>query len=240
MNKSITQKDIDKVVIIQKGKAVCHSDKLAKMLDKRHKDVLQMIRKKLGNLADDNNVRQNKYFIESSYVDSRGKDYLRYDLTFEGFNLIALSLRGKKADEYKMWFIDSFVKMLNTIAEHKLTAKINNDNPIWLQIRNDSKESRNKLTQSIQDYELPQRIEEGKGEYNFVSTRIMNYTQLIYKKLGIELPKGANPRDTLEPKIIIRLDIMEDNVANKIKGFTSKGMHYKDVYKTIKEELSHD
>ncbi len=235
MPKSITQKDIDKVVIIQDGKAVCHSDKLAKMFGKRHKDILQMIRKKLGNPEDDNNVRQNKYFIESSYVDSRGRDYLRYDLTFEGFNLIALSLRGEKADEYKMWFIDSFVKMLNTIVEHKLISKINNDNPIWLQIRNDSKESRNKLTKAIQDYELPQRIAEGKGEYNFVSTRIMNYTQLIYKSLKITLPKGASPRDTLTPNMIIRLDIMEDKIADMIINFDG---HYKDCYQEIKRSIS--
>jgi len=235
MDGIIAQSDVEKVVIIQNGKAVCHSDKLAKMFGKRHKDILQMIRKKSKDLADDSNVHQKKYFIESSYMDSRGKTYPRFDLTFEGFNLIALSLKGKTADTFKMWFIDSFVKMLNTIVEHKMTAKINNDNPIWLQIRNDSKESRHKLTEAIQEVELPQRVLEGKGTYNFVSTRIMNYTQLIYRVLDINLPKGAAPRDTLTPNMLIRLAIMEDKVAAMIINYDG---HYKDCYKYVKEELS--
>lgn len=64
-----------------------------------------------------------------------------------------------------------------------------------------------------------------------------HYTTLIYAKLGIDLPKGANPRDVLDKRMLVRLEDMEDKIADLIEKYSKEGTYYKDVYKRIKEEV---
>jgi len=88
-----------------------------------------------------------------------------------------------------------------------------------------------KLKQSIRDTITVPRIREGltnDGKYYY------HYTSLIYSVLGIDLPKGTNPRDVLDKRMLIRLEDMEDRVADMILACD---LYYKDCYKQIKQEL---
>ncbi len=89
-----------------------------------------------------------------------------------------------------------------------------------------------KLKQAIRATITVPRMREGltnDGKYYY------HYTSLIYSVLGIDLPKGTNPRDVLDKRMLVRLEDMEDSVADMI---TSCDMHYKECYIIIKNKLT--
>ena len=63
-----------------------------------------------------------------------------------------------------------------------------------------------------------------------------HYTTLIYFVLNVDVPTGINPRDVLNKRELVRLEDMEDKVADMIMDY-SKDTYYKYVYKKIKKEL---
>lgn len=236
MKPSVTKTDVQKAVKISRTQPTVSSTDVAKLFGKQHKNVLRDIENMQISLLKIE-PSDSKYFKDTSYINSRNKTYKRFDLTREGFDLIVLGFTGDKALQYKVWFIDEFHKKTKTIASHKAIASSNQDNTMWLKLREESKEARLKLTDAIKEYELPQRIEEGKAHEKFLTTRIINYTQLIYKKLGIVLPAGTNPRDVLSPRELIKLEDAEVYVSAQIKALTEDGTHYKQAYQEIKKEL---
>lgn len=234
----VKKADIEKSVKVSKSGAFVQSNKIAKIFGKRHDNVLRMIENitiSLLKIEESNH----KYFKDTSYINSRGKEYKRYDLTRAGFDLLVLSFTGDKAFQYKVWFIDEFHRKSNVISEQQSLAHSNKESDMWLELRNETKTARIALTDAIQKYELPQRISEGKAHENFVSTRIMNYTQMIYKVLDVTLPSGSNPRDILSPRMLIKLEDAEYKVASQIKELIEvKNCHYKQTYQLIKKSMS--
>lgn len=237
MKLEILKADIHKAVTVSKSEPFVSSTFIAKVFEKNHDNVLRDINNmKISLLKIEES--DSKYFKDSSYINSRGKEYKRYDLTRKGFDLIALSFTGDKALRYKVWFIDVFHKKEAYIQKQKMLVHEHKESDMWLSIRNETKLARTALTEAIQRYELPQRIQEGKAFDNFVTNRITNYTQLIYKALDISFPSGVNSRDALEPRTLFKLEDLEYSVANKIKELiVEKNCHYKQVYKLIKKSL---
>ncbi len=234
MTESITQIDVEKSVKVSPRGALVRSDNLAKIFNRTHKQVLALIRTNIEFFRE-NNLSPKTYFFEEVGTTVKGNEFTRYQLTRKGFDLIALSLKGKEAKLYKIWYIDSFHKKQEVIEEHKLTAKVNMSDDLWMQFRKEGIEFRNKLTKAIDEKivkyrnEVEFKMNDGKYYYH--------YTSLIYSILGIDLPKGTNPRDVLDKRMLVRLEDMEDKVAGMVMSIDG---HYKDVYKTIKEELTND
>jgi len=233
MNKIITQKDIAKSVVIKNGKESVRSDNLAKIFERTHKQVLALIRENLA-FFKENNLSLKDFFIEEEAT-TKNQTYIRYYLTKKGFGLVALSLRGKQAKLYKLYYIDEFHKRGETIRKDKELAKKHALDEHWVIFREEEKVFRNKLTDIIRDTvakyreEVEYKMNDGKYYYH--------YTSLIYSILGIDLPKGTNPRDVLDKRMLVRLEDMEDRVADMIKEKAESGTHYKEVYKQIKAEL---
>jgi len=232
MGKSITQVDIEKSVKISQRGALVRSDVLAKMFGRTHKQVLATIRAK-NKFLEENSISLGKYFIEEIGTKPQGGSFTRYQLTRRGFDLVALSLKGKQADIYKLWYIEGYHNKQDVIDEHKLVAKTNTLDEAWKQFRQEGIEFRNKLTKAIHDTvevyrnDVEKKMNDGKYYYH--------YTSLIYSVLGIDLPKGTNPRDVLDKRMLVRLEDMEDTVADMI---VDSNEYYKDTYKTIKQILT--
>lgn len=236
MTSIITKDSIEKTIVIKNGKEMVRSDKLALMFEKQHKHILEIIKKKSSLFqVESSTLKFSEYFIEDKALTSKGKEYIRYFLTRKGFDFIALSLVGERADLYKLWYIDAFHDKQRVIEEHRLTAKLNKQDDLWLQFREEGKVFRNKLTKVIHDTIITYReLNENKmndGKYYY------HYTSLIYSVLKIDLPKGENPRDVLDKRMLVRLEDMEDKVADMILEFSKQGIYYKDVYKKAKEIL---
>lgn len=237
MCKEIRKTDISKAVNVSKNDVFVSSDFIAEAFDKRHSDVVSKIREEIKFLTTENFVVKT-YFHDASYINSRGQKYPRFDLTRKGFDAVVLGMTGSKAKKYKYWFIDEFHNKSKILAEQKAIVKMHQENDMWLAIRDEAKDARTALTDAIKQYELPQRVKEGKNTERFVATRIMNYTSMVYKALKIEWQDGVSLRDVLGPRELLNLEDTEYKVAKMIQELTElQGCHYKQTYQLIKKSL---
>lgn len=239
MTVEISKTDVIKAVKISNTEPFVSSDFIAKVFKKRHTHILDKIKSMKSDLSAEFSAHQIKeYFYDCSYIDKGGREQKRYNLTRKGFDIVILSLTGKEALKYKIWFIDEFHKKSTILFKQQAVAITNQENDMWTAIRDETKDARTALTDAISKYELPQRIAEKKSTEKFVATRIMNYTTMIYKILNIELSKGINPRDILKPRELFKLEDTEYKVAEMIQELTVvQKCHYKQTYQLIKKSL---
>lgn len=96
----------------RKGQALCSSRQIADSFKKRHADILRTIYDKIESSIGDDLATQfcTANFIESKYKD-RGKSYPEFLMTRSGFSYIAMGLTGKKADRFKIIYINRFEQM---------------------------------------------------------------------------------------------------------------------------------
>jgi len=92
----------------------CTSLDVAKVFGKRHDDVLKAIRNILNDLREIGTSQDLRNFAESFQYRKiegfRGRErkYPYYNLTRDGFSLLAMSFTGKKALEFKLAFLRAF------------------------------------------------------------------------------------------------------------------------------------
>jgi len=179
-----------------------------------------------------------KYFTNSSYINSRGKEYIRFELTRKGFDYVALSFTGKKARQYKRYYIDEFHNKESTIKSNKEIASKHKAIPFMVELREEGKKCRKELMDSIQKFDVPLGVEVGKDEAEFLRLRIINYTKMINKLLNIKTSKGVVARDILEGRELLRLEDVELKASRLIeKHHTDKDMDYKKLYQRVKVKL---
>ena len=103
----------------EKGTPVTDSLKVARVFGKQHKNVMQQVRNILGSA--ENSAHKN-WFYKSTYLDAQGKQQPLFVMNRDGFSLLAMSLTGEKALQFKVAFIDLFDKMEKAIAEIQPTT----------------------------------------------------------------------------------------------------------------------
>lgn len=101
------------------GKNVIDSREVAAMVDKQHKNLLADIRGYIEIIEDSNGLKIQPvdFFIESSYIDSKGETRPCYLITKKGCDMIAHKLTGKKGVLFTAAYITAFEDMqqaLNT------------------------------------------------------------------------------------------------------------------------------
>jgi Rha family phage regulatory protein len=96
------------------GKAIVTSLHIADVFGKVHKNVLQNIEVLLGDCPPEFS-RLN--FQPSDYTDERGKVQPMYNLTRDGFTLVAMGFNGAKALEFKIAYINAFATMEKSLVE---------------------------------------------------------------------------------------------------------------------------
>ena len=107
----------------EKGTPVTDSLKVARVFGKQHKNVMQQVRNLLGSA--ENSAHKN-WFYKSTYLDAQGKQQPLFVMNRDGFSLLAMSLTGEKALQFKVAFIDLFDKMEKAIEniEKELEERI--------------------------------------------------------------------------------------------------------------------
>ncbi len=109
------------IITIKNGKATTTSRNVAIVFDKRHDKVLDAIRN-IATTVPNNFAALN--FKESIYNDSQGKRQPMYELTRDGFTLLAMGFTGKRALEFKLAYINAFNEMERKLSEPKaITVK---------------------------------------------------------------------------------------------------------------------
>lgn len=102
------------LVVMQNGEAVTSSLKVAEVFEKEHKNVIESIK----NLIKQDS-RLTEYFIKGSYINSRNREYLCYNITKEGFLLLTSSYRGSEVLEKKYQILKSSDMIPPILPERK-------------------------------------------------------------------------------------------------------------------------
>lgn len=97
----------DIVLETQNRKILASSRDIAEKFEKNHDKVCRDIR----NLLKFQPTKLAIEFIESKYISDRGRTYIEFFMTRDGFSLLCMGFTGKKALEWKLKYIDAFNKM---------------------------------------------------------------------------------------------------------------------------------
>lgn len=110
-----TELTIQQVVYkTEKGTPVTDSVKVAEVFGKMHKNVLKSIRNILGSAQ---NLAHMTWFHQVTYIDGQGKKQPMFLMNRDGFSLLAMSLTGERALQFKVGFIQQFDAMEQALKE---------------------------------------------------------------------------------------------------------------------------
>lgn len=109
---------MNNLVIMHDKQAVTTSLVLAEVFEKQHKNVIQAIEAKIE--PAENQARYKRMFYEGIYIDKKGEQRKMYYLNRDGFTFIAMGFTGRKADEFKLKYIDAFNQMEEQIKNESL------------------------------------------------------------------------------------------------------------------------
>ena len=90
------------------GEPVASSLEVAKHFDKRHKNVIQAIENIKAEISA---LTPEPLFFEATYQSGTGKHYKCYEMTKDGFTLLAMGFSGQKALAWKLKYIQAFNQM---------------------------------------------------------------------------------------------------------------------------------
>lgn len=108
------------LVTINNGQAVTTSMKIAECFGKKHQHVMEKIRTLLAELPSEWGVSN---FRQSSYFNVQGKEQPCYEMTKDGFTLLAMGFTGKKAIEFKLNYINAFNTMIEIIQNQGISLR---------------------------------------------------------------------------------------------------------------------
>ena len=94
------------VTLNENNVATTTSLMVAQTFQKQHKDVLKIV--KNLEIPEDFNERN---FAPVKYIDKKGEERLMYEITRDGFILLAMGFTGSKAMEFKIKYIEAFNEM---------------------------------------------------------------------------------------------------------------------------------
>ncbi|EGO8753946.1 Rha family transcriptional regulator [Enterococcus faecalis] len=110
------------LVIMKDQQAVTTSLNLADSFEKEHKNVIQAIEAKIQSA--ENSAHYEKMFALGFYKDSRGREQKMYYMNRDGWVFIAVGFTGKRADAFKLKYIEAFNQMENHIKQQLDTSTL--------------------------------------------------------------------------------------------------------------------
>lgn len=113
---------MEDLVFTENGQVVTSSLEVARCFGKQHKHVLDTIDEKIQSA--ENPTCFNGILSVGNYKDSRGRFQRMYLLNRDGFVFIAMGFTGKKADEFKLKYIEAFNKMEQQLKEQNLPMSL--------------------------------------------------------------------------------------------------------------------
>lgn len=212
-------------VVAVNGIPMTGSKNIAEKFNKQHRDLLVKIRK----IIDMNSDFGQRNYSLSSYVSDQNKELPCYDMTRDGFTMLAMELSGKKVFEWKIKYIEAFNAM-----ESELLKK--NDKVEWKQARLQSKQARRSFTDVIKEF-VEYATNQGSKSANMYYMNItkMEYAALELTEKGQKTPKDF--RETLDCMDLCFLATAEQIAKNAIKHGMESGMSYKEIYKLAKDKV---
>lgn len=198
------------------GKLTVSSREVAERFEKRHDHVVRDVESIIKQGCPQN---WGDLFIEAEYQNAQNKQYYKqYELTRDGFSLLAMGFTGAKALEWKLKFIEAFNKMEETIktgalpqsktkrpALGSINVAVKNIMTVYNAAGVDPRFTATavtKLYEEMADIKLIPPIQEDPTEMIYDKTNIA-------KLLGV-LSAASLPHPSAIGAIITKLDISDD------------------------------
>jgi Rha family phage regulatory protein len=112
---------MENLVIMKDQQAVTTSLNLADSFEKQHKHVLEAIEAKIQSA--EFSAHYEKMFALGTYKDSRGRHQKMYYMNRDGWTFIAVGFTGRKADNFKLKYIEAFNQMEDHIKQQSQIPK---------------------------------------------------------------------------------------------------------------------
>ncbi|WP_051326991.1 Rha family transcriptional regulator [Desulfatibacillum aliphaticivorans] len=192
---------------------------IADKFGKRHSNVIQTIRNLEANGCPREFNELNFKLVD--YWDAKGEQRPMYQITRDGFMMLAMGFTGKKAMGIKVQFIRAFNSM-EALCRH-LT------DPLWLTYRDQTKQARDELAASIKDFVEYAEGQGSKGAGYYYG----NITKMIYKALfpgRYSANIAGDFRDTLSRPELEYLASAEHVAAKALDEGIQEGLPYKEIY----------
>ncbi|HMW50207.1 MAG TPA: Rha family transcriptional regulator [Marinagarivorans sp.] len=110
---------------------------IAEYFGKQHKDVMRDLRALMADCGEDFNGRN---FAPVEYYDKKGEKRPMYEVTRDGFALLAMGFTGSKATKLKIAFIQEFSRMESDLKNRQpiindaMRAELLAARPLWAKI----------------------------------------------------------------------------------------------------------
>ena len=169
------------LVIMKDRQAVTTSLQVAEAFDKQHKDVLEAIDNKIQSA--ENSAHYQNMFAVGEYKDSRGRTQRMYYMNRDGFSFIAFGFTGRKADDFKLKYIDAFNKMEEHIKQQpKIPSTPREQVLLALQASEETNQRVDELDDRVAD--LEENTVLSAGDYGYVSRRINQRVSEVARGFG--------------------------------------------------------
>lgn len=100
---------MEELVVVKENQVVTSSLQVAEAFGKRHKHVLDAIEAKIHSA--EFSAQYDTMFLEGTYQDKSGKKNKLYYMNRDGLSFIAFGFTGRKADAFKLKYIEAFNRM---------------------------------------------------------------------------------------------------------------------------------
>lgn len=205
----------NEIVFVKKDHVFTDSKTIANEFGRRHDNIIRLIEEcisDLQNVDTEHNLTFEEMVTKSNIGSGARRNTITYNLNRDAFMFLMMKMQGKKADEYKIRFIQAF----NAMEQ-------------WIKDRAVGRGVRLSMTDSIKDY-LPESPNK-KFKYK-------HFTDLVYKKV---LGKTKKQIETeLGRKVDNLREICTDEQLNQFINYENEIsvlLKYNKDYNEIKEIL---
>lgn len=223
MNKNICiTENTEPLIHIKRDQVITTSLDVAEKFGKKHNNVLTVIRRIVTDRLDFGRLN----FKQSYYLNEQNKRQPFYEMTRSGFSILAMGFTGKKALDWKIKYEDAFNAMSMVLA--------NQANPAWQELRSQGKDTRFKVTETIEKFVEYARMQGSRNAPFYYN----NITKTANKALFITPTKSSeNLRDLLDIMQLSFLQTAEFMLINTLNQGMSSNLHYKEIYQLCKSRL---
>lgn len=223
------------LVTIKGDEIYCDSSVVAKKFGVRHDTFSKTVQKMLSDYPDlrpigdvaVNHDAEEKYYTENRNY--KGQDYTAYMMNRPFFSLVSMRFRNKDAREWQRKFNSAFYMMEKRLIQ----VETNQSDQSWISTRQQGKIARINETDVIKDF-VEYATNQGSKNAKFYYKHITNAT---YKALGLMAQGRPKIRDEMNIYHIAELMLAERLAQDKLKQYMELGRHYKDIYKSVSDDL---
>lgn len=175
-------------LINENGKIYVDSRQVAKMIGKRHDNLIRDIDGYVNILGQTSKLRTDNFFVKSSYQAGTGKIYPCYNLTRKGCDMVANKLTGEKGVLFTAEYVTKFEEMEKQIKMQQLLPDFNNPVEAARAWANEV-EAKQKALVALE--QVNKELEEAKPKLTYYDTILNSVGTMTSSQIGADYGMSA-------------------------------------------------